>query len=307
MAEDLNFILVGNEKFYPLVARGVKQIRAFYPSARIWVYDLGGGVTGGYSASQSASLDDNVEVVSWSRQHWETPKSWRRLRAQLVAKEGVKTYLRWMGLKKKGAKRFTELGDYLRACMFKELILIQKPYCMLDCASKIEGKLIFLDADAFIVSALDDAISGSFDVGVTLRRLSEVSLRKNRCQALNSGVVFFNGEIRKTRAFLKAWISEMGRTCEYLIEQTALTRLIHKVDSSVLLGFYRSAILSSVAGDVRIQSLPCERFNFNWTEEDVCFDSTCVLHFKGGRHEVTEFRVIDEMLNRARARANCGA
>jgi len=55
-----------------------------------------------------------------------------------------------------------------------EYLYSQKPHCILDCVSRIDGDLVFLDGDAVLANGISEVMSMDFDVGVTLRPKEEI-------------------------------------------------------------------------------------------------------------------------------------
>lgn len=166
----------------------------------------------------------------------------------------------------------------------------QKPFCLLDCLERCQSRLVYLDGDAFLVSDIERLLEKNFDIGVTLRRKHEIRRGRNNCQVLNAGVLFFNGSPDRTRAFLNAWIEKMKMTHEYLIEQTALTRLIAESNPQIFDDYYNQGAVIREGDSIQVITLPCDRYNFNWIEEGIDLEKTKVVHFKGGRHDGNCFR-----------------
>jgi hypothetical protein len=166
----------------------------------------------------------------------------------------------------------------------------QKPFCLLDCLERCQSRLVYLDGDAFLVSRIDDLLKEDFDVGVTLRRPDEIVNERNRCQVLNAGVLFFNGTVARTEAFLNGWIQRMNSTYEYLAEQTALTRMIEEACPGIFESYYNRGVIELQDKQASVLVLPCEQYNFNWIEEGIDSEKISIVHFKGGRHSTSRFR-----------------
>jgi hypothetical protein len=82
----------------------------------------------------------------------------------------------------------------------------------------------------------------------------------------------------------------MKMTHEYLIEQTALTRLIAESNPQIFDDYYNQGAVIREDDSIQVITLPCDRYNFNWIEEGIDPEKTKVVHFKGGRHDGNCFR-----------------
>jgi len=80
-----------------------------------------------------------------------------------------------------------------------EYLYSQKPHCILDCVSRIDGDLVFLDGDAVLANGISEVMSMDFDVGVTLRPKEEIHAARERgdFHVLNAGVIYFH--VRRKR------------------------------------------------------------------------------------------------------------
>ena len=274
---DLSFVTIGDDAFFDSIEISVQQAHRFYPDASFYIYDWG------FTDTQRASLraESNVEeIVSWT--DWEEVDAINR-RASL---QHLKRHLyRFLPIS------YASSGE-IEKNREREQNYAQKPFCLLDCLKRCRSRLIYLDGDAFLVNRIDALLDEDFDVGVTLRRPEEIVNKQNQCQVLNAGVLVFNGPPTRTEAFLRQWIRRMESTYEYLVEQTALTRLIEDGCPGVFDQYYNREQLALPEREVTVNVLPCERYNFNWIEEGVDPDTTSIVHFKGGRHDEGQFRKL---------------
>lgn len=293
---NLSFLTIGDDAFFDSIKISVHQGRRFHPQASFYIYDWG------LTDSQRAELSEtsNVEeIVDWTDRFVDLPVieevDWGSIMKEVkknqpsgsikdTLKKLVSKYIllkntHWQSWKEKGQAHQT-----------KEWLLAQKPFCMLDCLRRANGKVVFLDGDAFLTGGISDILSEDFDVGVTLRRMDEIRDGRNNCQVLNSGVIFFNGSPSDNQAFVEAWIEQMKNTREYLIEQTSLTRLINRSNPQIFKNYFNRGVVSQQGTDIQILTLPCDKYNFNWIEEGINSEVTKIVHFKGGRHSDGRFQ-----------------
>jgi hypothetical protein len=293
---NLSFLTIGDDAFFDSIRISVHQARRFHPQASFYVYDWG------FTDSQRAELKavSNVEgVIDWTDRFVDLPVidevDWARVMQEVETKRPPGSLLdrlkgiisKYLLYRKQHWKSWEEKGQ---AHQQKEWLLAQKPFCMLDCLRRTSGRMVFLDGDAFLTGDIHGILGEDFDVGVTLRRMDEVRDGRNNCQVLNSGVIFFNGSSNKIQNFVEAWIEQMRDTREYLIEQTALTRLIAQSNPQIFDGYFNQGVASCKEVDIQICTLPCDRYNFNWIEEGVNPETTKIVHFKGKRHSKEKFQ-----------------
>ena len=304
--QDISFLLIADSKFRNLLERNIAQIGYFYPASQIWLYDL------------SPASDSNLEILAqnkknvvykrWPPSMWTTttwiesltvdnvpvPQVSKDLKSKL--KRVIKKYILF-------EPSFWETKETkLQRYKLVHRIHVQKAYCMLEYAKSCDKRFIFLDADAFLLSRVDELFDNPFDIGVTLRRQSELLFEFNNCTILNSGVIFFNSNSEKAIPFIEAWITEINNTLERITEQTALSRMIHRIKPDIFSNYYQSGIL--ILNDekqVSVEILPCEEYNYNWVEEGIDYKKVKVVHFKSGRHKQRNAdKLIDSILEKAR-------
>ena len=285
--DDLNFVIMGDEKFFDSILLSMKQTQKYYPEARLFVYDWG------FKREQVVQLTEeigNVHIIDW-KNIFNSVRAIHVITVQYWFKQFIKKYLYF--------KEESKYSLYEKVSKFKmhEYLLMQKPFCILDCAQRVNGKMIFLDGDVILVNKIDELLDDNFDVGVTLRRMHEIRYRRNECKVLNSGVIVFNGTNDKTISFINKWIQTMKFTYECLIEQTALTRMIGKENPEIYNKYYQTGVVNASGKSVVVKVFPCEVFNFNWIEEGVDKSKNKIVHFKGGRHDDAQFIKFIEKLD----------
>jgi len=268
---------MGDDAFFESIWISVQQAYRFYPDASFYIYDWG------FTDEQRDLLDtaDNVvQIIEW--EDAVTVSSIDRLALLRTVKSHIYRYL----------PTTYSTPEEIEEARQREQNYAQKPFCLLDCLERCQSRLVYLDGDAFLVSRIDDLLQDDFDVGVTLRRPDEIVNERNRCQVLNAGVLFFNGTVDRTEAFLSGWIRRMNSTYEYLAEQTALTRIIEEACPGIFESCYNRGVIELQQKRASVVVLPCERYNFNWIEEGVDTEKTSIVHFKGGRHSDERFKEL---------------
>jgi hypothetical protein len=133
---------------------------------------------------------------------------------------------------------------------------------------------VYLDGDATLNSDIDDIVSDDYDIGVTLRKKSEMEgewyeNHKDIVMFVNAGVIFFN-PTDATYIFLDKW-SEL--TDEVGNDQMALNQL---VCPKTLPKAY-SVITQN---GVRIKFFPGEVYNYYYFDESF-HKNVKIMHFKG--------------------------
>ena len=279
--KNFSFVTIGDKDFFHIITHSVKQVKKFYPEATFYIYDWG------FNPQQVRrfSREPNVIIIDW-KDRFTNVKSVETTNWQKILVERKLT--RASTLKNK-LKRCVE------KCMFpirvsqhksRERLFCQKPYCLLDCANRCKGSMIYLDGDAFLINKVDELMD--FDIGVTLRRKNEITNEQNNCQVLNAGVIIFGGSYKKNTTFIKEWINTMHSTHEYLIEQTALTRMIEKNNLGIYNDYYNTGTLEIEGMRIAVKILPCEIYNYNWIEEGVDKEKVKIVHFKNNRYKDKE-------------------
>jgi hypothetical protein len=278
----INFLTIGDKKFFHTISLSVNQINRLYPDSNVFIYDWG------FTDRQLRFFEElsNVQIIKWRIHDYKI-----RIVASWI--KGLITGKFFSGNLIKSLRPVKHIR--------KENIFINKIFCFLDYVEKFGGNFVFLDGDAFLINRFDEIEEQEFDIGVTLRRKSEIKLDFGDCGVLNSGVIFFLGETNKNKMFLELWIKEVWRTNEPLIEQTSLSRMLLSINPQVSSGHFEEKLfLESDGGKIVVKILPCEIYNYNWIEEfDPVSDARKVkiLHFKSGRFNTPLFKEIANKLS----------
>lgn len=149
-----------------------------------------------------------------------------------------------------------------------------KPELVRHCLQKHNDIVAYLDGDAQLMSSIDEVATNDYDVGVTLRKASELESEWHRehfeiARYANAGVIFFNPTPAAFR-FVDAWET---RTKEVGNDQKALNQLVCPEH-------YPGAYSVISINDVRIKYFPCEQYNYYYFEEGLERDIK-IMHFKG--------------------------
>lgn len=265
---------MGDSNYFVSIALSVMQAEKIHPECLFGVYDWG------FSSKEKAFFlaRPSVVLINWSGKFVEKPFPDNSIRS-CIRKWKYISVIRDVFKRQKRQKRQ------------REWFLAQKPYCLLDWAAQNHTKnFIFLDGDAFLMGNVNELFNLPEDMGVTLRRQHEIDFRNGRCQVLNSGVIAFVGGKDKNISLIEQWIKEMQETTEYLVEQTALTRMILGYEAPPKLTPGVTKKLAHGPKEYNVAIMDCERFNYNWIEEGVDPGINKVVHFKGGRHSKNRFK-----------------
>jgi hypothetical protein len=137
---------------------------------------------------------------------------------------------------------------------------IHKPKIIYDCMMERRGPVLYLDADALLVSKIDEIFeSNDFDFGFTIRRHDELSKepvmnhRKIMGQ-INAGVLFFN-HTDKSLNFLSEWEKQIQT---HKNDQLALNLMITEI-------LLRDGVVNTSLG--KILTVPTDIYNFYYFNE----------------------------------------
>ena len=154
-------------------------------------------------------------------------------------------------------------------------------------ASRPTTFIVWLDADAQVIRAIDDIV-GDYDIGVTSRRLSgKESWRwpnlKNHVWEkyfqyymgeLNAGVIFF-APTDAARAFVEQW---GAKTQELQNDQLALNRLINPRNEQLM---HRDVLIRDYTeGTLRFRTFPAEHYNYCYFPRKPG-TGVRIVHYKG--------------------------
>lgn len=259
---DLNFLTIGDRKFFPIINFSVKKVLEFYPRSKFYIYDWG------FSNSQKEVLSSYsiTEIIDW--------------KLNLDIESGFKEII--TNYKGYNPKKDIRLKEYL---------LIQKPNCILDCTKKIIKNLIFLDGDSFLINPIDELFNLDFQVGVTIlsKEMINKAMKIGVKKGINSGVIFFKMNSELIHEFVEKWLEQIKITNRIYIEQTALTLLIEQENPGIYNSYYNEGYLKILNKTIKIKTLPFELYNFFKIEDGFDINKTKILHLKG---RISRFREL---------------
>jgi len=289
MAE-ISFVIASDENFADWIPISIEQIRKFYPKAIVWLIDL---ESHGCEKIKAISKASGLRYVFWdinSKKNW--PQIVEHQTIKTIPQKAYGIGVPWktklinkyiLGNPKYHLNDLEKINDYQKLLK----IYCQKPFFIQHVRERQKGKIVFLDADAFLINSISYVFDNEFDIGVTIRRKDELDFSIENCQILNSGVIFLGENEFKTMRFLKDWAENVKISKEvYCIEQTVLSRMLYRsIDEAYIDNGFERLIQLSDSSEAKVRSFPCEELNFNWLIEDIDNEKVRVLHFKGGRHQ----------------------
>jgi hypothetical protein len=149
-----------------------------------------------------------------------------------------------------------------------------KPQVIKHCLSQYKDLTVYIDADAQLVGRLDEIDTADYDIGVTLRKTTELETDWHRnlydiVKFINAGVIFFQPTPAAFR-FLEIWGQ---KTQELGNDQMALNAL---ASPSV----YPEVMSILTLDGFRIKYFPAELYNYCYFDEG--WESNIkIYHFKG--------------------------
>lgn len=151
-----------------------------------------------------------------------------------------------------------------------------KPQIIRQALRELACPLIWMDADAFALQPLDDVFDGTFDIAVTVRRLSErVCNYPAQYGYINAGVLFFNNT-PQVAEFIGHWIETVEQSSSKS-DQEALNSLLLPIDPLEVFG----SVFQHPCG-ARIKILSTDEYNWYYWPEPV--PSTAkIAHMKTDR------------------------
>lgn len=299
------FIVMGNYKYYHLLTLNIHHILKVYPDAQVLVYDWGDR----HYAPGFKHPSQNVTVIDWGQ----AIKDTSHLESQLDATQQIDIAIRFNArfertflqrIKKKllkTAPRSALARPLIKSGMIFENMLMQKIPCMMDASARLQsGKMVFLDADAFLIQNIDDILGrNDFDIAITL--IEKPCHEINQCSVINSGVLFFGDTPQKRNAFLGAWNNACAQCTEWLREQTSMVRMLAGRHPDI----FTDNALSVVDLDdqtIAILSLPQRTYN---NTDHHCLngpDLPRIVHFANTGHNETYFKTLQAQLENIGAR-----
>ncbi|MBL7048841.1 MAG: hypothetical protein ISR96_04900 [Nitrospira sp.] len=171
-------------------------------------------------------------------------------------------------------KTFSDKGYYEKEVHkgYKSKSLF-KPEIMRMCMEENNDFMVYLDGDAQLCDSIDEVISTDYDIGVTLRELTEIESEWHKehfdiVKYVNAGVIFCNST-PAAKSFLDVWKD----TTELLgNDQMALNKLTCP-------DYYPEPYSILDIQGVRIKYFPCSKYNFYYFKQKLVSDIK-IMHFK---------------------------
>lgn len=296
------FVLMGDEKFSHTISVSVEQIRKIYPDSKILFYNWGVG-----SQLEKELLLQNVEIIDWTANSSKIRNRHKSLSAEKITKMKLEQFSKknWVNHLLYNLFRaflWVFLWERIWVRKYKkwaliELLLLEKTACMKHASSIIgDNHMIFLDADAILISPIDELFDLESDLMLTIRRNGEIESDINKYQVVNTGVIVFSKNAKKRDLIIGKW-KDLANSIIfeiYLAEQTAMGLLIERNSANPMDWKYGSQSVILDNTEIQLDVLPCEVYNFNWIEEIIAnqgkIEGQKVLHFKGSRHSHETFK-----------------
>jgi len=252
--KEINFMTIGDRNFFPIIHYALKKIIQIYPLSTVFIYDWG------FTENQKIIIKSykNIKLIDW--------------REKLDKENGYKKVI-------SDYEGYNPNKDIRK----HEYMLMQKPYCMLDCSKKIKENLVFIDGDAILLNPVNEIFEGDNDIAVTLNAKIDIdkASKLGIKSPLNSGVLFFSSTSKKIQLFINEWINQMKFTKRIWIEQSSLSLLIEKHNPNIFEEYklYGSIKINNI--NLRIRILPTQIYNFYKLEEGFDLNKTKIIHLKG--------------------------
>jgi len=275
----MNFVTAGDSGFSKPLQWSVGQISLHHPDASMYIYDWGLAEPDRHSLQQY----EQVNLIDWQSEMDYNVGLDESIRLRLEESLKENKYTNFV-------LRNQLNYEYHAVSRRNEYLYSQKPHCIRDCATRIDGDLVFLDGDAVLANDIDEVMNDDFDIGVTLRPQKEIEAARERgnFHVLNAGVIYFPCPAKKITAFVNEWISRMSELECDLYEQTALTQLVQTADIDIYDDYYNTGTLNIDGFDITVKVLPTAKYNYYKIEDGVNPNDNRVLHFKNKRFEMHE-------------------
>ncbi len=248
---EINFMTIGDNHFFPFVNYSIKKILKFYPNSKFYIYDWG------FKERQKKILKSYpiTEIICWVE--------------KLDRKAGYKQIIR-------NYEGFDPKIDYRR----KEYLWIQKPKCILDCAKRIKENLFYIDGDAFLLNPIDEIFNYDFDIGVTIYLPDMVEEWRKRGVSgnLNAGIIFFKTKSELIQLFIQAWIKEIKITKVWLIEQNSLNNIIERNNKDIYNKYYNEGYIDIMDKKIKVMTFPWEIYNYHLVENGFDPSQINIIH-----------------------------
>jgi len=153
---------------------------------------------------------------------------------------------------------------------------IFKPDIILHSLEKLKDFTVYLDGDALLYDSIDEVATNDFDVGVTLRRASEMRGQWYQehyeiVRFVNAGVLFFNPSAA-TFTFLRRWKAATEKEGN---DQKALNSIVCPDR------YPEPYTIANIQG-IKIKYFPGIRYNFYYFDQGFPLTKNVkILHFKG--------------------------
>ncbi len=259
----LNFISIGDKNFFVFIKHCANNLLNIYPKSIFFIYNWG------FTERQKEILKSlpNVVLIEW-----------RKFLKNNLELKSINSQLQESKPNAESKKR--------------EYLLNQKPFCILDCAKRIDKNLIFIDGDAVIINPIEEIFDMEFDIGVTMKsRYDIMNAKKYSIRGeINSGVIYFKTDSNSIQGFVEKWIKELNlikqintgmKNREYN-EQTALTLIVEKEDKNIYNNYYNKGVITINNKVLNVITLPCKVYNM-YKLDKLYKKNVKVLHFKGRR------------------------
>lgn len=277
MLDRNSIVTIGDTNYFPSVALSLLQANRLHPECSFAVYDWG------FTEGERRFLrNEGAMIIDWRERFVQNPIPRVRVRVQTTLSSGASLRVKYMLVRH-------AITDILKnGQQGKEWLLAQKPYALLDWSKRNpEGTMLFLDGDALLMSRIDEIWNEQSELSVTVRRKAEVDFSFGYCQVINTGVIAFSGSTEVRSDIIQSWIDKMQERFEYLIEQSAMTRMVFNREKKLILGSIER--FDTKGGTYSARILDCDTYNYNWIEEGVEPNQNKIVHFKGGRHSGRRF------------------
>ena len=293
VATGIHFLIAGDAGFYPTIHECMVRINRHHPDAAIHLYDWG------LEDEQAAKLRDavtNLSITDWKENIATMRRATMALRdvpldavhINLAKRHNVKFE---EGIRKRIVKACVKylprspVSKYaVKRAIFYENLLIEKIRCLRDLSRSVGNEaVVFLDADAVLLTNIDDLFDQPFDAAFTTLREEHYAQQDGFCLCVNSGTVYLGPDRQKRDAFLDLWLEEAMNYTGYLSEQAALSIILSKniEDGKEI---FSTVSVQSNENEFNILLLPCDIYNCFYFFQSESIDELAdvkVVHFIG--------------------------
>ena len=276
MAE-LNFLIVGDKKYFLPIKKCLFQINKIYKTASIYIYDWGFHEK---EKDELISKNNKVKIFDWRNKIHDSLNNLHNNYDLSINDNNVNVAefhnaRLQKGFRKRVAKFFLKRfpkssmvkKPIERAIRFEEM-LVQKIVCLRDFSNFIGSKkFIFFDADAMLVKPFSEVLTSDYDIAFTMRRPERQSTLippKGKClkDFISSGVVFFGSKTINRNIFLDVWLKE-ARLYEGRLREQAAASIIISDDDGKIPDYYSIVIKRIKKQQIKLFLLPADIYNYN--------------------------------------------